>query len=226
MEIGELSEAEVDSVVVAAGITATDATAWSIDPLIEAAVVSATAGVWRIHGDGDEWSLVVKRLQFSDCGNDRWRAGADPGHWFYWRREALAYDSGVLSSLTGGIGAPWCYGVFDREDGTVDVWLEDVSGSPARDWDVGRFAEAIRQLGVAQGTIARIGPPVEPWLSRNWLRQYLGIRRDDGQILWDESAWDDPIVRASLPRENADRARGLWNGPSSRRSPASDAVPL
>lgn len=204
----ELSDAEVTSAVVAAGIGPTDTTAWVADPLIDTAVVSATAGVWRVHGDA--WSLVVKRLQLSDTGNDRWQASNDPGHWFYWRREALAYDSDVLSSLTGGVRAPSCYSVVDRDDGTVDVWLEDVTGS-ARMWDVARFAEAVRQMGVSQGIIARGGPPTEPWLSRNWLRQYVEIRRGDGDILWDDSAWDDPIVRANLPPQNADRARSLWN---------------
>lgn len=210
MEIGELPDAEVEAALAAAGVATADTTGWVADPLVETAVVSATAGVWRIHADG--WSVVVKRLQLSASGNDRWQAGADPGHWLYWRREALAFDSDVLTLLTGGIRSPSCYGVFDRDDGTVDVWLEDVSGSPARNWETGRFAEAARQLGVAQGTIARLGPPAEPWLSRNWLRRYLAIRRHDGDILWDKSAWNHPIVRANLPPENADRARALWNG--------------
>lgn len=210
MEIGELPDAEVEPALAAAGVAVTDTTGWAADPLVETSVVSATAGIWRVHAEG--WSVAVKRLQLSDSGNDRWRAGADPGHWFYWRREALAYDSGVLGLWTGGIRPPSCYGVFDRDDGTVDIWLEDVSGSSARDWDTDRFAEAARQLGVAQGAVAHVGPPAEPWFSRNWLRQYLEIRGNDGDILWDDSAWDHPIVRANMPRENAGRARALWNG--------------
>lgn len=210
MSIGELPQGEVDQALANAGIRALDATRYAADPLIETAVASATAGVWRVHGDA--WSLVVKRLRFSDNGDDRWKAGVDPDHWFYWRREALAYESGILNELTGGIRAPLCYGVFVREDGSIDVWLEDVSGTPAADWDASRFAQAAEQLGGAQGTITQVGQPAEPWLSRHWLRQYLAIRRDDGDILWDDSAWDHPIVRASLPRRNADRSRALWNG--------------
>lgn len=211
MSFSELPNAEVAQALTETGITEADSAGFAAESLIETAVVSATAGVWRVIGDAG-WVMVVKRLQLSDGGNSRWQAGAETGHWFYWRREVSAYESGLLNLLTGGIRAPVCYGVFDRDDGTVDVWLEDVSGSSGPDWDAARFAKAVRQLGAAQGAIARVGPPAEPWLSRRWLRQYLEIRQHDGDIPWEDSAWDHPIVRGSLPRQNIGRARALWNG--------------
>src|SRR4051794_14574427 len=78
VQIGELAEVEVERALAASGIAAADTSGWVADPLVETAVGSATAGAWRVHGDS--WSVVLKRLQFSDGGNDRWQAGADPGH--------------------------------------------------------------------------------------------------------------------------------------------------
>lgn len=207
MIIGEL-DGEVEQALARAGASADKSAHYVVEPLIESAVVSSTAGVWRVRGDG--WSFVLKRLQLSEGGDGRWRAGGEVDHWFYWRREASAYGSGLLDSLVGGLRAPECYGVFDRSDRAVDIWLQDVTGMPARQWNVERYAEAARQLGIAQGTIARTGLPDQPWLSRHWLRDYLAIRRHDGDILADDHAWEHPIVRAFLPRQDVDRARRLW----------------
>ncbi|WII38179.1 hypothetical protein [Paenibacillus thiaminolyticus] len=52
------------------------------------------------------WSFVVKLVIPS--------AAAEPGHYSYWKREALAYQSGLLEELPG-IRAPRCYGVEEQE---------------------------------------------------------------------------------------------------------------
>ncbi|HEV2121479.1 MAG TPA: hypothetical protein VGW38_01730, partial [Chloroflexota bacterium] len=97
-----------------------------------------TGGVYRVagtatdHGQIVTWSVVLKVLRppagHRIVGMTAAPAGwaTDPGHYSYWPREALAYRSGLLESLPGNIGAPRCFGVEDRPDGAIWLWLEDL----------------------------------------------------------------------------------------------------
>src|SRR3712207_6111628 len=81
---------------------------WHVHPIHGGA--TANAGVYRFagqaydRGGGVPWSLILKVW--------RWREGRDdPASWNYWKRELLAYRSGVLDDLPGGLVAPRCFGV-------------------------------------------------------------------------------------------------------------------
>jgi len=134
---------------------------------------AATAGLWRV--EADDQRLVLKVLHADPDGHPRWPAAHNPDHPYYWRREALAYESGLLERLSGGLRAPHLRGCFDREDSSVAVWLEQVEDPPAREWTLDRYGLAARHLGRAQGSPAA-GLPDDPWLSRRWLRAYLDLR--------------------------------------------------
>lgn len=86
-------------------------------------------------------------------------AAADPRHWAHWRREPLAYASGLLPS--GILRAPHCYGVADDV-----VYLEDVTGPPEDP------ALAAYRLGVWQAS-AEI--PDVPWLAGHQLAQRIAV---------------------------------------------------
>jgi hypothetical protein len=133
-------------------------------------------------------------------GSDRWRAGPDESHWYYWRREAEAYACGLLGDLAGGLRAPACRLVSTRPDGTVALWLDDVAGTPATAWPLARYGVAARHLGEAQGVWAAGRPlPTAAWLSRDWLRAYLVPRDGDLPLLRDPAAWRHPAVAAAFP---------------------------
>src|SRR5207247_1470218 len=89
---------------------------------------TATAGLWHVSAGSD--SAVLKVIQLSSTGDSRWPAEPDPGHPYYWRREALAYESGLFERLEGGLRAPACRAVVERPDGSVALWLEAVSAAP------------------------------------------------------------------------------------------------
>ena len=83
--------------------------------------VSATrARIFRMSGSardqGQEvpWSLILKIAPVVD---DR----VDPPGTHYWKREALAYESGLLEDLPGGIAAPRCLDVVEQPGG--EFWL-------------------------------------------------------------------------------------------------------
>ena len=111
-------------------------------------------------------------MRLNPAGHPRWPAAAEQEHPYYWRREPLAYESGLLERL-GELRAPRLLASCARSDDTVALWLEDVSPPPAVTPELlGTVAE---RLGAAQGRFA-LELPAEPWLSRRWLRAYLALR--------------------------------------------------
>lgn len=127
---------------------------------------AATAGLTRVTvwlRDGG--SATVIRKEFRPLTSGRHRDGAtDPRHWAYWRREPLAYASGLLPAGPG-LRAPRCHGVAD-----ATVYLEDVGAAPA---DVRRAAG---QLGAWQ---AGAELPDVAWLGGHQLAQRVAVSELD-----------------------------------------------
>jgi hypothetical protein len=131
---------------------------------------AATGAITRLTGrarsGGREYAFAMVRKEFRPLTSGRHAAGAtDPRHWAYWRREPLAYASGVLP--TGpGLVAPRCYGVVDDV-----VYLEEVTGPRELP------AVAARRLGEWQAS--RLMPDL-PWLAGHQLAQRLAV----GDLDW------------------------------------------
>ena len=131
------------------------------------------------------------------------------GDWNYWKREAMAYRSGLLDDLPGGIAAPRCLGVEELADGIVRLWLEDVA--PANDvpWSLDRYALAARHLGQFNGAyLVERSLPDAPWLSTNWLRGWVGANEAAVDHL--ERVLDHPLVRQVHPEGVARSFLRLW----------------
>ncbi len=127
---------------------------------------AATAGLWHVTARGD--SAVLKLVQLARS-ETRWPAEPEETDPYYWRREPLAYESGLLERIEP-LRAPACRGVFERADGSVALWLEDVPAPPR--WTPERLGSVAHRLGRMQAAFAA-GPPQERWLSQDWLRRYL-----------------------------------------------------
>jgi len=181
---------------------------WRAEQLYDP-VAAATAGLWRVSGDA--WSVVLKLIHHGHDRHPRWPSSTDPDDWSYWKREVLAYRSGLTTSFAGGLRGPTCVAIFDRADGTVALWLEDVGrGAPGTSWTVASYEPAARDIGQAQGALALVSPTSsEPWLSRHWLRAYLAGRDEDLHLLADDGVWAHPLVRATMPRSWAHPLRAM-----------------
>jgi hypothetical protein len=189
----------------------------TIEPLPHAGVASATAGLWRVRIA--DRSAVVKLLAHAPAGGSpNWRSGQGESHWYYWRREAEAYRSGLLAELGGGLRAARCDVVADRGDGSIALWLEDLRGDPASSWSLDRYHMAARHLGQAQGAYIAGRPlPDEAWLSRRWLRSYLDQPLRRLTVPADPALWRHPLLVdrfpeppiAALQAMRADRGRFL-----------------
>jgi hypothetical protein len=123
----------------------------------------ATAGIWTVSAAGDR--AVLKLVRLGGDSGSRWPSSPDPHDPYYWRREPLAYSSGLIESF----GVPGVRAEIERDDGSVALWLEAVGDTEA--WTVERFARVARRVGRAQAG----EPPDEPWLARGWLGRYLHL---------------------------------------------------
>jgi hypothetical protein len=133
----------------------------------------ATGGVFRVSGtardQGGEtpWSVVLKAGGVGLLSDD-------PTSPQYWKREYLAYQSGFLASLPGGLKAPSCFGVEEVSDHEIRLWLEDIQDAHPGKWPPELYLQAARHLGRFSGAyLTTIPIPDHPWLSRGFLRRTL-----------------------------------------------------
>lgn len=133
----------------------------------------STAGVWRVRVGGG--SAVLKLLRLGAAPTPRWLSQPEPQDPYYWRREPLVYESGVLEGL-GDLRAPALLGLHERPDGSLALWLEDVPAAPP--WSPERLGSFARRLGRAQALLAA-DPPAAEWLARDWLHAYLLLHEVD-----------------------------------------------
>ncbi|MGA6220558.1 aminoglycoside phosphotransferase [Streptomyces umbrinus] len=171
-----------------------------------------TAGVWRVAAGGR--SAVLKLLTRAKDTTETWAASEDPRHWNFWRREAHVYEEGVARVWRPwGITAPDLLASVERPDGDVALWLEDVrEGEPATAWPVARHARHAERLGAAHGRALADGVVLDrPWLSRRFLRDYTSGQTVGRELLDDDTAWQQPLVRDHFPDGLRERMVRLHN---------------
>ena len=185
---------------------------WQVRPLSGGAAehtdrgfgVHRVTGTARTDSGESPWAAVVKILGPSNRPDHN-----NPGHHGYWKREVLAYQSGILEQLPSPIVAPRCYAIQELPDGKHCIWLEAVDESE-RHWTMAQHQLAARHLGQFNGAYLS-GQPLPgpaPWLlpgrTRQWLAQ-LQMPDEDQLHLYAESE-----VNRWLSRESVARIRRLW----------------
>lgn len=145
---------------------------WDVQPIDYPNVSPTSRRLYRIRGTGHDqdraytWSLVLK--VFVRPPADR---ACDIAHPLYWKREALAYQTGLLQTLPPTFAAPRYYGVTERPNGDVWLWIEDVEEASGARWMLDRYALVARHLGHLAGPYLAGEPtPQEPWLTRGYAR--------------------------------------------------------
>ncbi|MGR6917867.1 phosphotransferase family protein [[Actinomadura] parvosata] len=135
-------------------------------------------GLVRCGAEEVPFRVVRKELRPVRAGRHAPFAG-DPRHWAYWRREPLAYASGLLPAGPE-LAAPRCYGVVDDV-----LYLEDVPGAPEDpqvaagrlgEWQAAALVPDVPWLGghqLAQRVRATTWAPVgaDPRIERLWRRR-------------------------------------------------------
>ena len=159
---------------------------------------SATrASILRFAGDAEDqgdlvpWSLILKIVPFSP---DR----DDPSSRPYWKREVLAYQSGLLDDLPAGLAAPRCLGVVEQPGGEYWLWMEEVHDDIGANWPLAHYGVVARHLGQFNGAYLMGKPvPTVPWLSKGWVHERRA--QADLHIAQLRDNLDHPLVRRVYP---------------------------
>ena len=173
-----------------------------------------TGGIYRVEGtahDGRQeivWALILKVIR--PAGAD----SLDPAHSLYWKREVLAYQSGLLDTLPGGLRAPRCFAAQEQPDGSVWLWLEDMSDRYGPRWPVAQMARAAWHLGAFNGAYRAGQPlPTYPWLDQpGTIVTHRGALESFFRpaVVADPRTWRQPLIRRAFPVPIADRLLRLW----------------
>jgi hypothetical protein len=211
------SRSELTQVVrKALGSDTLELTGWRIEQLAGGQGPS-TRAVYRVSGatldDGREisWSVILKITTLSKGSSDPYFA--DDSHALYWKREALAYQSGLLDDLPAGIVAPRCYGIVEKGASSAWLWLEDLEDVYPSGWPLEQYARASYCLGRFNGAYLAGRPmPDCLWLvqdgsPRGLLNGNVWIR----DMIATPDSWEHPLVRSAFPVPVADRLLRLWD---------------
>lgn len=186
---------------------------WSVAPLSHEKIISTTGGLFLLtgtaHGATGErpWSVVLKLL-----ANPReW--GQEPQGWSYWKRELLAYQSGLLATLPKPLVAPRCYG-FSEDSSQGRIWMEHITETRGGRWGPEEFRQAAHHAGRFAATyLGGEAVPQEPWLSAPFFRT---IFADDG--FWapymdpanPQGAWQSPLVQQAFDTPTRAGVLRIW----------------
>lgn len=120
------------------------------------------------------WSMIVKVFSGSKSAGDPTGTNQIPSAWNYWKREILAYRSGILTELAGNLVAPRCYGITEHPNDEWRIWLEDIQETEAT-WTMARHGIAARHLGQFNGAYltGRGVPAEQSWMYRGRAREWI-----------------------------------------------------
>jgi hypothetical protein len=160
-----------------------DSLEWQVQPVsgVGGGKAAGMVGLFRLIGSAKSagqlypWSVIVKIFKGSKPPGAP-EFSEIPSSWNYWKREILAYRSGILAELTGNLIAPRCYGVTEHPNDEWRIWLEDIQETSRR-WTMERHGLAARHLGQFNGAYltSRTLPKEQPWLYRgragDWIKE-------------------------------------------------------
>ncbi len=165
-------------------------------------------GTLRISGTAmtaaglQSFRMVSKSLGDDGTGSN------DPGEWNYWKREVLAYASGVLEVLPPGVSAPKCYGVSQDDPHRATIFLEEITEDHA-DWGLAQYGAAAQCLGRFNGAYLAGRPiPDYPWMLPGRVANWLDLAHDALSRL--PEGMDEPIMAAWLGGDRLERTMALW----------------
>jgi hypothetical protein len=180
---------------------------WSAGVLSDKGGMNGGLFLYSGHGrDGQgvrPWSIVLKIVKAPE-------QPAAQDDWWYWKRDLLVYQSGLLDHLPGAVVAPQCYSAVpdDGDASTQDeahIWMEYIVDETPGQWRLGQFEFAARQLGLFHAPYLTGTPlPAYPWLSTGVLAGWLKM--------WNpESGWDCPVVMRHMPGPVRERIIRTWD---------------
>ncbi|QSO52694.1 phosphotransferase [Alicyclobacillus curvatus] len=170
---------------------------WEPSPIHWSPSNEVTDGLWQMSGTASRgagsisWSMVIKTVKPV-------KSHSDASHYNYWKREVLAYQSGVTDCLPDSVRAPRCLMLEERPEGTVRLWLERIVDVSPGSWSMTHYARAARALGRFNGVYLS-GRPLPDYasLSRSWMRSWVTeCMKYVGKACLELDTWGNPYLRA------------------------------
>lgn len=158
------------------------------------------SGTVRDPGDVLTWSLILKIIRSPDRQDD-------PSSLRYWKREALAYQSGLLDQLPGSICAPRCFRIVEQSG--LEIWLrmEDIVDEISGRWSLNNYGNVAHQLGQFNAAgFERQGQFDQPWLTKGQLRAWVG----DTAPEFPPHILAHPLVSRVWPKETYEWMLRVW----------------
>jgi hypothetical protein len=205
----------------------------TIHPIAYGATNPVSGGVYRVIGTARDssqtipWSVILKVVRAPEENVGRTLLRRLPGYWpsvfvptegltsppMFWKREVLAYQSGLLGDLPRGLAAPRCFSVMEKSPTLYRLWLEDIKDTDHERWTLSRYREAARHLGQFNGAYLAERPlPTDRWLASDWMRSWLWcLEQEGGMERVAAAVISDPLMRQVIPHALMDRLRRLWD---------------
>lgn len=158
-----------------------------------------------VRNENISWSIILKSFgNLSGIGSNDSTASS------YWKREVLAYQSGLLVDLLGALTAPRCFEITEYPNEEYWVWLEDLGNGFDVAWPLERYGLAARHLGQFNGVyLAGRSLPEASWLSRGRIQDWLDLLAPMMEEL--DNLKTKPAIRGWLDDEQIDSIRRLWS---------------
>ena len=186
---------------------------WSCEPLDVELINPITAGLYRVVGTAEAgagvvrpWRVILKVILLPDFTGTPVESGyaGQPEDWNYWRRELLAYRSGLPDRFTWPLRPVRCWGTEDIDATTAWLWLEELDTTSRRaHWSLAELAASAYDWGAfsAQGIVMLDDVESLPWAARTWLRGWVLTARGLGadHALAHDGCWNHPLLRDRLP---------------------------
>lgn len=175
-------------------------TEWSITRLSDKGVANPD-GLWLVSGCGHtggasrSWSVVVKIIKRPS------QEAAIDSRW-YWKRELLVAQSGLSARMRGPVRAPRFYRTDEYQD-YAWLWMEHVEDGRSSAWTLDDYVFAARQLGRWSGQSLTMPLPSEPWLTKQFYREWLGMVNPDID-------WKSPLHQKYISADTRLRFERLW----------------
>ena len=145
-------------------------TRWTVQRLSDKGIRNPD-GLWLYSGEGNDgsqarpWSVVLKIIE-------RTEEEVPVSDFWYWKRELLWVQSGLMERMPGPVKGPRFYGAEETSDGAW-LWQEHIIQQRPDPWSLEDYAFAARQIGLWNGAYACGTPlPDEPWFTRRHYRSW------------------------------------------------------
>lgn len=214
--IVQMDTNQLESIVSQALAEPITVTEWGITLLGGLDSSPFAGGVYKVTGQAvnaanqtRDWRIVVKILRSPEGltmpnGITITRDMAeDPHNFGFWRREALAAQSGLLDDLPAGLRVPQCFGVTRISNTECWLWQEYLPADGDWTWD--DYYAAAYRLGLWQATHQDL--PQHPWLGRDWLAGWV-----HGPLtgIFGMIGYQHPLLTAYFAPEELAALRQLW----------------